>query len=43
MSELITKTYSQLSAGPLAQPGSTALAGLVQTVFRGRAPGAVTT
>ena len=29
------KTYSQLSAAALAQPKNTALAGLVQTVFRG--------
>jgi hypothetical protein len=29
------KTYSQLSAASLAQPKNTALAGLVQTVFRG--------
>lgn len=29
------KTYSQLSAESLAQPKNTALAGLVQTVFRG--------
>ena len=29
------KTYSQLSADSLAQPKNTALAGLVQTVFRG--------
>ncbi len=29
------KTYSQLSAQSLAQPKNTALAGLVQTVFRG--------
>ena len=29
------QTYSQLSAASLAQPKNTALAGLVQTVFRG--------
>ena len=29
------KTYSQLSAESLAQPGNTQLAGLVNTVFRG--------
>ena len=29
------KTYAQLSAASLAQPKNTALAGLVQTVFRG--------
>jgi hypothetical protein len=29
------KTYSQLSAAALTQPGNTKLAGLVQTVFRG--------
>ncbi len=29
------QTYSQLSAESLAQPKNTALAGLVQTVFRG--------
>ena len=29
------KTYSQLSAESLAQPKNAALAGLVQTVFRG--------
>ena len=29
------KTYSQLSAASLAQPKNAALAGLVQTVFRG--------
>ena len=29
------KTYSQLSAASLAQPGNTALAGQVSTVFKG--------
>jgi hypothetical protein len=32
------KTYSQLSAQAMAQPGNTKLAGLVATVFKGETP-----